>query len=374
MRLFILSIAAVLAWGDSSHAQERSPNTWTPARPEFRFPDEPKDQRWLTGDGYSDSVYRSKAGSILIRTGIGSKSAGYSPGFYTNTTVEWNLKTDQARVLEISNWAGGSYSPGKPLPAFKEHPTPMPRHTYDGICYVEEEDAMYLMLGAHGRMFRQDLDDETKAAYREDVHSTWKLSLVNGRWTRIPQSVRQFWNDAACSPYESHLQHWPEGRRLLFLNDRGTRAAEFDLKTQKWVVVTTKNPPPMSLYNARSTWDGKRQRWIFRLGAKLCSYDPRAREFEAIPPAYPAAEDKKDDRNSTKGITYIPRHDVYLTSGLTAEDTFVYTPEKKTWSRVPATGPKLVNGYLQYDPLSDQVILSYQQTAFRFRYVPGVGP
>jgi len=374
MRVNHVSLAVVLAWGFLSHAQEPALNTWTVAGPDFKPADGLPDQQWLTGDGFSDNVYRTKTGSILIRTGIGSKAAGYAPGFYTNTTVEWDLKTNQARPLEISNWDGGSYSPGKLLPAFKEHPTPMPRHTYDGICYVEEEDAMYLMLGAHGRMFRKDLDEATQAAYQEDVHSTWKLSLADRRWTRIPESVRKFWNESACSPYESHLQHWPEGRRLLFLSDRGTRAAEFDLKTQKWAMVTTKNPPPMSLYNARSTWDGKRQRWIFRLGPALCAYDPRDRAFLALPLAYPAPEDKKDVRNTMKGIAYLPKHDVYLINGLTADDTFVYAPEKDAWSKVPASGPKLVNGYLQYDSHSDQVILSYQQTAYRFRYEPAGRP
>lgn len=346
------------------------PNTWVAAKPAFQLPDDIKDARWLTGDGYSDNVYRAKTGTILIRTGIESKSMGFSPGFYTNTTVEWDLKTDRARVLDISNWGGGSYSPGQLLPGFKDHPTPMPRHTYDGICYVEDEDAVYLMLGAHGRSFSKTFDDDTRAAYRQDVNSTWKLSPSTGRWTRIPESVRKFWNESACSPYESHLQHWPDKGKLLFFNDLGTHAAEFDLKTQKWEKATAKNKPPMSLYNARSTWDSKRQRWIFRLGPRLCSYDPREREFKQLPTPYERGEDKKDPGNSMKGITYIPKHDVYLISGPTAADTWVYAPEKGTWSQVKASGPKLIAGYLQYDPRSDQVILSYQLTAFRFRYEP----
>ncbi|MGE3804001.1 MAG: alpha/beta hydrolase fold domain-containing protein, partial [Gemmataceae bacterium] len=251
-------LAAWLAAKLQKEVEQLPVNTWIEVKPEFQLPATPRDARWLTGDGFSDSVYRSKTGTILIRTGIDSKEVGYSPGFYTNTTVEWDLKTDKARVLEISNWGGGSYTPGRLLPAFKEQVTPMPRHTYDGICYVEDEDAVYMMLGAHGRSFRKDFDDATKEAYSQDVQSTWKLDLATGRWTRIPESVRKHWNENACSPYESHLQHWRAGNKLLFLNDRANHAAEFDLKTQKWEKVETKNETPMSLYNARSTWNSKR--------------------------------------------------------------------------------------------------------------------
>lgn len=371
MRTCWISLAVTLLWSPSTHAADELPaNTWAEVKPEFKLPEDIKDARWLTGDGFSDSVYRSKTGTILIRTGIESKTAGYSPGFYTNTTVEWDLRTDKTKVLEISNWGGGSYSAGKLLPGFKEHITPMPRHTYDGICYVEDQDAMYMMLGAHGRSFSKEFDDATKEAYSQDVNSTWKLNLATGRWTRIPENVRKFWNENACSPYESHLQHWPAGNKLLFLDDRGTHAAEFDLKAQKWEKVETKDKPPMSLYNARSTWDSKRQLWIFRLGPSLCSYDPRTREFKTLPAPYPAPQDKKDIRNAMKGITYIAKHDVYLVNGPTADDTWVYSPEKGSWSQVKAAGPKLINGYLQYDPKSDQVILSYQRTTFRFRHEP----
>jgi len=68
-----------------------------------------KDAGWAFTDGYSDSVYRSSTGTVLIRTGIRSKVAKYSPGFYTNTTVEWNPRVDKASVLEIAQWSGGSY-------------------------------------------------------------------------------------------------------------------------------------------------------------------------------------------------------------------------------------------------------------------------
>ena len=58
------------------------------------------------------------SGHLIIRTGIDCKDLGLSPGFYTNATIEWDLRTDTARVVEVANWAGGSYGDGKPLPAY----------------------------------------------------------------------------------------------------------------------------------------------------------------------------------------------------------------------------------------------------------------
>ncbi|MBI3831658.1 MAG: hypothetical protein HY291_19210 [Planctomycetes bacterium] len=366
----------MLAWvvSGSALAQEGSPalaNTWAEAKPTFKLPKDVKDAQWTTGDGFSDNVYRSKTGTLLIRTGIDSKSVGYSPGYYSNTTVEWNLKTNQAETVDVANWSGGSYGHGKLLPAFKDRPTPSPRHTYDGLAYVESEDALYMMCGANWKTcLGEGVDPEAKEELKKDNASTWKFSFVEKRWTRIDGSIRQFWDEYKSSPYESHLRYWPEGGKLLFLNDSGRLYAEFDLKTQKWEKAELKGKCPMTLYEARSTWDSKRALWVFRLGPKLCTFDPKAKEFKELSNAYELSGDKKDPRGGMKGITYISKHDVYLINGPTAEDTWVYDPIKSAWSQVKAGGPKLVNGYLQYDAQTDLVVLSYQLTAFTFHYQP----
>src|SRR5690349_19284772 len=46
------------------------PNTWVAVKPDFALPDNLKDAKWNGGDGYSCSVYRSKTGGVLIRTGM----------------------------------------------------------------------------------------------------------------------------------------------------------------------------------------------------------------------------------------------------------------------------------------------------------------
>ena len=357
-------------------------NAWVKASIDWKqaLPAEIKDAAWSTTDGYSDSVYRSKTGSIIIRTGVRSKSAGYSPGFYTNASVEWDLARDTAKVIDIANWGGGSYGHGKLLPAFRQHATPSPRHTYDGICYVPDTDTMYMMLGAYTRMWGRGVDPVAKAELKKDGGRTWKYAFKTGRWTCIEDSV---WKLFRCSPYESHLQYWAEGGKLLFLNDHGHRYAEFDLKTNTWKQLALANACPMSLYNARSTWDSKRSLWVFRLGPRLCTFDPGTRSFAALPNCYPMpipsrreiqqmkkAGKPVDGRLRMKGVCYISKHDVYLVSGPTGNDTVVYNVEAKTWTPIRGGDIKLVNGYCQYDPKLDLVAMNYQLDCFKFRYVP----
>ena len=139
MRVLIVSTLLTHSLCPAVLAADEIPvNTWTVVDIDWEKPlaKVADDARWQTGDGYSDSVLRTKTGEVLIRTGITSKKLGLSPGFYTNTTVAWNIANDEARIVEIANWGGGSYGGAKLLPAFADHPTPTPRHTYDGICYV----------------------------------------------------------------------------------------------------------------------------------------------------------------------------------------------------------------------------------------------
>ncbi len=328
---------------------------------------------WSQSDGFSDSLYRSKTGTVIIRTGVDSKDLGYSPGFYTNASVEWDLAADTAKVLNVANWGGGSYGHGRLLPAFKEHPTPTPRHTYDGMAYVPEKDVMYMMLGANWRIGGTGADEEAKARLAVDNGLTWRYDFKTGRWSSVDHNV---WKLFKCSPYESHLEYWPEGKKLIFLNDGGNQYAEFDLEKEQWEKVALAGKCPMSLYNARSDWDSKRGLWVFRLGERLCTFDPKTRSFEALPDCYkldPPRDEKgrsKDPRAAMKGVCYISRHDRYLVCGPTGNDTAAYDPGKKAWTPIRGGDLELVNGYMKYNPDLDVVAMNYQLKCFKFRYAP----
>lgn len=375
--IFVAIAGAAPGWAQSPALP---PNQWVKAEIDWKktIADFRDDAQWVTTDGYSNNSFRSKTGEVLIRTGIRSSSAGWNPGFYTNTSVLWNPKTDTAKVIDVFRWGGGSGGNGRLLEGFAENPTPSPRHTYDGMAYVPEEDALYLHLGATWRTGGQGVTEDAKAQHRIDEReSTWKYTFADGRWTRIDHNIRKFWPGGEVSPYETHLRYWPGKKKLLFLNDNGNRYAEFNLETQQWENAQRIERPksPNRLYNARSTWDSKRQLWVFRLGPDLCTFDPETKTYTNLPrcwdlPPRPNEERQSDRRYAVKGVVYIPKHDVYLVTGLTGNDTMVYDVEAGKWSELKAGDIALVNGYLQYDPATDLVLMNYQLQCFKLRYVP----
>lgn len=172
------------------------------------------------------------------------------------------------------------------------------------------------------------------------------------------------------------MTYWPEGKKLIFLNDGGNLYAEFDLKAGQWAKVDLAGKCPMSLYNARSAWDSKRALWVFRLGPKLCTFDPKTKAFEKLPdcwdlPPLPDKKDKdakRDPKYGWKSVVYIPKQDVYLVCGPTGNDTAVYSPETKRWTPIAGGDLEMPNGYMQYDPASDTVALNYHLNCFTFRY------
>jgi hypothetical protein len=357
-------------------------NTWVKVNIDWKaaLPKNIKGARWSTGDGYSDNIYRSKTGTVIIRTGVRSKSAGLNPGYYTNTSVEWDLKTDTAKTINVVPWGGGSGGNGKLLAGYKDNKAPTPRHTYDGICYVPETDEMYMMLGANWKVGHRQATAEAKAELKKDAGRTWSWSFAKKRWTCIEDNV---WKHVKTSPYENHMTHWPEGKKLLFLNDGGNRYAEFDLTTKKWAKVALKNKRPHSLYHARSTWDSKRGLWVFRKGPLLSTFNPKTRTFTKLPncwdmkiptreefKAMKKAKKKADKRLNWKGVCYISKHDAYLVSGPTGDETMVYHVAEKKWRSVKGGKIELRNGYCQYNPELDLVAMNIQQHTYKFKYVP----
>ena len=89
-----------------------------------------------------------------------------------------------------------------------------------------------------------------------------------------------------------------------------------------------------------------------------------------LPPAASPEEKKREPRWASKGVCYISKHDVYLVTGPTGNDTRVYEVAAGRWADLRGGDIELVNGYCQYEPESDLVVLSYQLKCFRLRYVP----
>jgi hypothetical protein len=71
-----------------------------------------------------------------------------------------------------------------------------------------------------------------------------------------------------------------------------------------------------------------------------------------------------------KGVCYVSRHDCYLVTGQTGNDTRVYHVEEGKWRKLAAGDLELVNGYCQYNRELDLVAMNYQQKCYKLRYVP----
>jgi len=351
----------------SSEAAFGQDNTWINPNLRFVLPSGVPGAQWQTGDGYCTALGRVGHGTVLWRTGVGQNSSvahpKLDPGFYSNALLQWTPSADTARVIDIFNWDGGSYSEFSPLPAFYTDTTPVPRHTYDGLAYVEEQDALYLMLGAYGR--GAPAGGEALRLYSlDDTASTWKFTFSDGNWRRIRGNIRRFWSSVyTVSNYESHLRHWPAGRKLLFVNDGGNYHAEFDLQTETWTNISSSAlRAPFSLYNARSAWDSKRALWIFRNGKDVCTYDPSARTYARLP-------DIRSDTALGRGIAYDSRHDAYIAPIQATTATAVFSPGSAAWTEISGS-VTLPDAWAAYDSLSDWVCYVNQQNVLKFRYNP----
>ncbi len=347
-------------------------NTWVNAKLRFILPADIPDSKWDTGDGYSGATYRSKTGTVLWRTGVKSKAAGLSPGYYSNATLEWAPATAEARVIDVmTSWGGGSYGGGKLLAGFKHHPMPPPRHVYDAFDYIAGEDAVYVALGSYWKVGLSRSTPEAAKVVNQDKNFTWKYSFGDRRWHRIDHGVGSIYKNV--TPHGAALQPWPEAGKILCFTGNRAHYAEFDLKTRKWTPAKLKRR--FSLRRAgpgSSTWDSKRQLWVFRAGPKVVRLNPKTRDFDTLPDAYPMADDKrfKFNKYTGCGIAYIPRHDAYLIYCPNGNDTYVYQTATKKWVRVMGGDTALPFGSLVYDPKTDLIALVNQHKAFRFRYVP----
>jgi len=320
---------------------------------------------------------------VIIRTGVRSQDPKIEPGIYSNASVEWDLRNDTARTVDVVPWSAGSRGNARLLPAYKKSKAPSPRHTYDAFCYVADTDEIYMLLGANFKTKQNGTTAEAKAELEKDRGRTWAWSFAENRWKCIEDSVTRVFKNRRISAYENHLQYWPERKKILYFDSSAKQHAEFDLKTQKWTAVATKNRPKMKIYHSRTTWDSKRSLWVFRAGPQMCTFDPRERKFEDLPDIWemkiPTDKEvvqlrkqgkKADPRLKWKGVCYVPRHDVYLVTGPTGDDTRVYHVARKKWSDVKGGKIEMRNGYCQYNPDLDLVAMNIHHDCYKFRYVP----
>jgi hypothetical protein len=224
-----------------------------------------------------------------------------------------------------------------------------------------------VQLGAFSHVF-EGATEEAKKQLELDALSTWQFSFETDRWRRIDDSVRRMWPDTSRpSSYYSFLQYWPGSGKLFFLGSGSRCYAVFDLATERWEERKLANKCPLGLSRAHSAWDSRRELLIVRQGGELCAFDPRGAEFRKLPDLY-AGETASPGFH---GIAYDSKNDVYVATGATGEDTLVCDPESGRVENVRAGKLRLPNGYLEYDPGSDLVVMVFHRSVHLFRYLPG---
>jgi hypothetical protein len=365
MKIFLL-IFIVFFFFTALSAQD---NTWIEVSPQENIPAHYSGLRFVgqMAHGYGNLVCRPSSGTFLYMDCLEdnlSSGCRRPNSFYANAICSWNPQGNTLEVLKVGNWGGGSYGNGCLLPEFANDTTPAPRHTYEGFVYVDSTDALYLMLGAYTRIMSGSPTPEAQAMYTLDNQSTWKYTFSNNRWHRIASHVSDV--SRVRSNYETHMVHWPSGRKILWAGHYGWEHAEFDLATETWQAVTTTNRSPFSLYGALSDWDSKRDIWIFRNGDSVATYDPATKTYTALP----------GSGLSKSNICYISDHDVYLATGSSAGQTKIYDPNTQQWTAI--NGGSITfecnsDLYMRYDPVTGKAgIVTDASTPryYTFKYVP----
>ena len=377
-------VAALLA--SPVQAQD---NRWLTVTPAFSAPARYAGAQLTSYNAWASLRYRSKTRSVLAwRLVIDDRRKN---GIYANALVEWSLEADSLRLLNASNYSGGTFEPLPSfalMPEFQTDTTPAPRHFYDAMAYVDSLDAAYFILGALPRVtnYDQNPDPALRAAVDLDQAGTWKYAFAEGRWTRIASSVREFWRDGYCSDcvpfHENHLAYWPSRGRLIFISQfmptYGRHVAEMDLESGLWSKVVPANAAPFPLDRALSAWDSRREALVFRNGSRVCRYLAATRTFVELPDCGVDADTAA--RPYYTDIEYLPAEDAYFVVGGNGV-TRIFDHGAGAWKTVSqdaaqldlAAGEEAV--YLEHDPATASVALSAGGSGpyggFRiFRYRP----
>ncbi|HKK05772.1 MAG TPA: hypothetical protein VKA50_07985 [Gammaproteobacteria bacterium] len=327
-------------------------NEWVAVTPGVELAPGVATDTTLTGNArnYGNTTYRPMSGEIVYYEGI--QDSNHDIDYYADAIAGWDIDQNRILIRKVTNWGGSLYSGGYLLNNFSDDPTPSPRHVYDAFTYVPNRDLIALILGANSKMVSSSSSQAARDALNTDNKSTWLYHFSDSSWDRrIDNNIRQFWpSQYDVSPYESHLHYWPGHDKLIFLDSYGTHGAQYDLATRKWTETTPVNSPPGNvaagnLYNALSTWDRKRDRWVFRSdNSNLFFYDPATRKYSDLPDP-PGLSGSGD-------ITYMSDVDKYLVVGLNGSETWIFDPTTNQWSQIDGGAADFSGGherYVEYD-------------------------
>lgn len=291
----------------------------------------------VAGTNWGGVAYRSANHSLLVYDRYTGEEYPYA--IYANAMTAWELNSNVMRVHKITDTA------------------PLSRHTYEVWTYVDEKDAIYTMKGAHRGC--EVMDDGREVM--------WKYTFNDNTWKPVTTVV------PIVNGCEGKTMYWKAGNRLLFIDGGGKGIHEFDLATETaWKPVTSTNPPGNFVYGGTSTWDTKRDQWVFYSGklAELRVYNPQTRVFSNLPAVGDARPPLSIEGSEPHriGITYIPNSDEYVIASQKT-GTWAFDLATRTWRQVTTdTVMKLTrNTYLWYDPATSILYGLCSEPNYRYK-------
>lgn len=289
-------------------------NTWNETHPSFVLPEGRHGS--IIGTSWNTWTYRAKDNSLLYYDRYVGEE--FPNTIYGNTLTAWSLDSNRVTALVMHDTV------------------PSERHTYEAFVYVDSLDAVYMMLGAtHG------CGSDGKM---------WEYSFATGSWRVVSTTVPDAYG---C---EVHMQYWKKGHQILFLSG-DNKVFSFDFSSHQWSPWSITFPPEVDVYNAKSTWDTKRDLWVFyggNTGNNLAAFDPSTKRFTLL-----TAPGLRPKAYSHTGITYLPGYDAFMIAGgITGTETWVYENATHMWHVVSgANVPDDGFTSLFYSSKNDQVYL-----------------
>ncbi|MEM9189512.1 MAG: hypothetical protein AAGF12_10070 [Myxococcota bacterium] len=281
---------------------------------------------------WSGGVVDSTRGRLLVWGGGHDDYGGNEVYAFDLHTLSWSRLTDPTAN---PNRCGSENSDG----------TPVSRHTYGGLAYIEHADRLFAFGGAL---------DCGSPPERENV--TWTLNLATLRWERrdpggdIPWGVR----------FGIESDYDPMTRRV-FLRDR-QQISSYDFDANTWTEHAQSETGGWYGDDTTAAIDPVGRRMVIVGGGNLGDFDLATLEYEDLT----ASGDTEIVGADAPGLAYDPIGGQLVAwsgepgRGMTPEDVYSLDASTWTWTRRP--------------PAPDNTVvpssLSAQGTFGRFRFVP----
>ncbi|PCJ61296.1 MAG: hypothetical protein COA79_06865 [Planctomycetota bacterium] len=216
-------------------------------------------------NSFGSEVYCEKLGLMLSFDGYTDAPSGKStPGNYSDSIYGFNPETAEMILLKRSNWVSGARSrnisnTSYPLDLNKIDPCPCPRHSYNGICYNDDNEKFYLINGANAGLPNEH--PKYKANGGTGVHTFWEYDINTKKWKQL-----EYPKAKKLERVETVLRAVPSEGALYLIQQWSV--LKYDIKAAKWTSLIAKTQS--GVYKCDASVDPIRKRiLLFNGGARI---------------------------------------------------------------------------------------------------------